>query len=237
VEKSLCADNILAFLIIFQSFRVAERSQHKVLYYGVAGALVLRAVFVFAGVRLLQHFPVVLYIFGAILLLTGTKMFWRSKRTVDPGHNPVVRLVGKIIPVLDSLEGDSFFLKRHGKFYTTLLFLSLVAVETMDILFAVDPVPAILAITRDAFIVYSSNVFAILGLRALYLAFAAILPRCRFLRQGLAAILAFVGGKMLLSEHVRISAAGSLVVIAFILAATIIASLVWPGPGRRDGSG
>lgn len=237
VEKSLSADNILVFLIIFESFHVDGRSQHKVLYYGVVGALVLRAVFVFAGVRLLQHFHVVSYIFGAILLLTGARMLSRSKRVKNPERNPVVRLLGKFIPVLGDFEGDSFFVKRDGKPYATTLFLTLVAVETMDILFAVDSVPAILAITRDAFIVYSSNAFAILGLRALYFALAAVLPRFRFLRQGLAAILAFVGGKMLLSEHMRVSAAGSLVVVALILAATITVSLVWPGLGRTDGSG
>jgi tellurite resistance protein TerC len=242
VEKSLSADNILVFLAIFQSFRVTERSQHKVLYYGVAGALVLRAVFVFSGLRLLQQFHIVLYVFGAILLLTGAMMLWRSKRVTDPGRNPVVRLVGKVIPVLGDFEGDFFFVKRDGRSYATTLFLALVAVEAMDILFAVDSVPAVLAITRDAFIVYSSNAFAILGLRALYFALAAVLPRLRFLRQGLAAILAFVGGKMLLGEHLRISVAGSLVVVALILAATITASLVWTGSkGRnsltRSGSG
>src|ERR1700689_2740271 len=233
VEKSLSVDNIFVFLLIFQAFHVPAQSQHRVLFLGVLGALVMRAVFVLAGVELLQSFHAVLYVFGALLLLTGLKMFWPSKRVMRPDRNPLVRMARRIIPGTDQFQGERFFVKQAGKWIATPLFLALVAVEAMDIIFAVDSVPAVLAITRNAFIVYSSNVFAILGLRALYFALADILPRFRFLHQGLAAVIIFVGTKMIASEHFPISAVTSLVVIALILGATITASLVFPRSGRN----
>ncbi len=228
LEKSLSVDNIFVFLLIFQSFHVPAQSQHKVLFVGVLGALVMRAVFVLAGVALLQSFHAVLYVFGALLLLTGLKMFWPSKRVVRPDRNPLVRMARRIIPVSDHFEGERFFVQQAGKWIATPLFLALVAVEAMDIIFAVDSVPAVLAITRNAFIAYSSNVFAILGLRALYFALADLLPRFRFLHQGLAAILVFVGAKMTLSEWFPVTAPMSLGVIVGILAVTVVASLLFP---------
>jgi tellurite resistance protein TerC len=228
VEKSLSVDNIFVFLIIFQAFHIPAKSQHKVLFYGVIGALVMRAAFVLAGVELLQSFHAVLYVFGALLLLTGLKMFFPSKRALRPDRNWLVRAARRIIPVVDDYDGDSFLVKRAGKWSATPLFLALVAVEAMDIIFAVDSVPAVLAITRNTFIVYSSNAFAILGLRALYFALAGILPKFRFLHQGLAAILVFVGLKMILSEWRPIPSLVSLVVIAGILAVTVGLSLVFP---------
>ena len=233
VEKSLSVDNIFVFLLIFQSFHVPAQSQHKVLFLGVLGALVMRAVFVLVGVELLQSFHAVLYALGALLLLTGLKMFWPSKRVVRPDRNPLVLIARRVIPVTDSVDGERFFVKQAGKWIATPLFLALVAVEAMDIIFAVDSVPAVLAITRNAFIVYSSNVFAILGLRALYFALADLLPRFRFLHQGLAAILVFVGAKMTLSEWLPVSAPISLGVIVAILAVTVAASLLSPAVSEK----
>jgi tellurite resistance protein TerC len=228
VEKSLSVDNIFVFLLIFQAFDVPAQSQHKVLFLGVLGALVMRALFVLAGVELLQTFHSVLYVFGALLLLTGARMFFPGKRVMRPDRNPLVVMARRVIPVTDHFEGESFFVKQAGKWIATPLCLALVAVEAMDIIFAVDSVPAVLAITRNAFVVYSSNVFAILGLRALYFALADLLPRFRFLHQGLAAILVFVGVKMTLSEWLPVSAPISLAVIVGILVATVAASLLFP---------
>jgi tellurite resistance protein TerC len=233
VEKSLSVDNIFVFLLIFQSFHVPAQAQHRVLFLGVLGALVMRAAFVLAGVELLQSFHAVLYVFGALLLLTGLKMFWPSKRLVRPDRNPLVLMARRIIPVTHQFEGERFFVKQAGKWIATPLFLALVAVEAMDIIFAVDSVPAVLAITRNAFVVYSSNVFAILGLRALYFALADLLPRFRFLHKGLAAILVFVGAKMTLSEWFPVTAPISLGVIVGILAVTVAASLLFPAASEK----
>jgi tellurite resistance protein TerC len=180
---------------------------------------------------MLQAFHPIIYIFGAILLFTGLKMLLPRKRELDPDRNWMVLLTRRFIPVVDNYEGPEFLVKDRGKWKATPLFLALVAVEAMDIIFAVDSVPAVLAITRDTFIVYSSNVFAILGLRALYFALADILPRFRFLHQGLAAIIMFVGTKMIASEHFHIPAVTSLIVIAAILCVTIVASLIFPRGG------
>src|SRR6202050_473816 len=228
VEKSLSVDNIFVFLLIFQAFKIPPKSQHRVLYFGIAGALVLRAVFVLAGITLLQAFHPIMYFFGAILLFTGLKMLFPRKRALRPENNWMVRVVRQVIPVVQDYEGQQFLVRESGKWKATPLFLALVAVEAMDIIFAVDSVPAVLAITRDTFIVYSSNVFAILGLRALYFALADILPRFRFLHQGLAPIIFFVGTKMVSTDHFPISGVASLAVIAAILAATIAASLLFP---------
>jgi TerC family integral membrane protein len=235
VEKSLSVDNIFVFLIIFQSFKIPSKSQHKVLFYGVVGALVMRAIFVVAGVELLQHFHSVIYVFGAILLLTGLRMFFPGRRTTQPDRNWMVRAARRIIPFTDDSGGQSFLVKRAGKWTATPLLMALIAVEAMDIIFAIDSVPAVLAITRNTFIVYSSNAFAILGLRALYFALADILPRFRFLHQGLAIILFFVGGKMVSSEWVAVSSVLSLAIIAGILVATVAASLLFPGRHAQPG--
>lgn len=233
VEKSLSVDNIFVFLVIFEAFRVPAKLQHRVLFLGVLGALVMRAAFVLAGVALLETFHAVLYVFGALLLLTGLRMFLPVKRKMQPERNWLVRSARRIMPVVDEYDGGRFLVKREGKWNATPLFLALVAVEAMDIIFAVDSVPAVLAITRNTFIVYSSNVFAILGLRALYFALARILPRFRFLHQGLATILVFVGAKMSLSEWLPIPSLASLSVIAGILAVTVAASLLFPKAAKN----
>ncbi|HWZ53279.1 MAG TPA: TerC family protein [Candidatus Acidoferrales bacterium] len=227
VEKSLSVDNIFVFILIFQAFQVPERSHHKVLFYGVFGALVMRAVFVLAGVELIQRFHFILYFFGAILVFTAIQMLRPGKREIHPERNWLVRITRKFFPVVTDYSGDNFFVKRERKWYATPLFLAVMAVEAMDIVFAVDSVPAVLAITRDTFIVYSSNAFAILGLRALYFALADILPRFRYLHQGLAAILLFVGAKMIASDWIELPDLASLGVIAAILAIMIVASLIF----------
>jgi tellurite resistance protein TerC len=228
VEKSLSIDNIFVFLLIFRAFKIPSASQHRVLYYGIAGALVLRAVFILAGITLLQRFHPVVYFFGAILFITGLRMLLPRKRELHPENTWLVRITRRFLPVVDNYDGQDFLIRKNGKWNATPLLLALVALEAMDIIFAVDSVPAVLAITRDTFIVYSSNVFAILGLRALYFALADILPRFRFLHQGLAAIIIFVGTKMVSSDHFPISEVASLAVIAVILAVTVVASLLFP---------
>jgi tellurite resistance protein TerC len=234
VEKSLSVDNIFVFLLIFQAFRVKAEAQHTVLFYGVAGALVMRAVFVLAGVELLTVFHSVLYVFGAFLLFTGLRMFFSSERKVNAESNWMVKIARRVMPVDDDPNQDGFFVRRDGKRYATHLLLALISVEAMDLVFAVDSVPAVLAITRNPFIVYSSNAFAIMGLRALYFALADLLPRFRFLHQGLAAILVFVGAKMIASEWRPVPAVWSLSVIAGILFITVVASLLFPAKDQHS---
>ncbi len=234
VEKSLSVDNIFVFLLIFQGLAVPSQSQHKVLYYGVVGALVMRAIFVFGGVALLNRFHFVLFVFGAILILTAVRMLWPGGHKIRPERNWLVRLVRGVVPVTPGYEREHFLVRRAEKWSATPLLLALVAVEATDILFAVDSVPAVLAITRDTFIAYSSNVFAILGLRALYFALADLLPRFRFLRPGLATILIFTGTKMLASDQIPVSTSLSLGVIVGIMAFMIGASVLWPQKKRRE---
>jgi tellurite resistance protein TerC len=234
VEKSLSIDNIFVFLLIFEGFAVPSQSQHKVLYCGVVGALVMRAIFVFGGVALLDRFHFVLFVFGAILIVSAVVMLWPGGRTIRPERNWLVRLVRGVMPVTPDYEGEHFFVRQAGKYYGTPLLLAVVAIEATDILFAVDSVPAVLAITRDTFLAYSSNVFAILGLRALYFALADLLPRFRFMRLGLAAILLFTGAKMLASERIPISTGVSLGVILGILTVMAGASALWPEKKRTQ---
>jgi tellurite resistance protein TerC len=225
LEKSMSADNILVFILIFASLGVPARSQHKVLFYGVAGALVMRGVFVLAGIELLQRFHAVLFVFGGILLVTGARMLLPDRRTARVESNWLVRITRRIVPVADHYEGDKLWLTENGRRKATTLFVALVAVEAMDILFAVDSVPAVLAITRDPFIAYSSNAFAILGLRALYFALSGALAELRYLHQGLAIILLFVAGKMFATDRVHISSGLSLGIISGILLLTVAASV------------
>ncbi|MGH9705474.1 MAG: TerC/Alx family metal homeostasis membrane protein [Candidatus Acidiferrales bacterium] len=231
IEKSLSVDNIFLFYLILRAFRVPEEFHHKVLYYGVLGAIVMRGIFVAAGIEMLNLFHPFLYIFGALLLGTGARMLRPRRKEPHPEKNWLVRALGRIFPVVEDDAGGQFWIRRDGRRFITSMLLALVAVEAMDILFALDSIPAVLAITRDAFIVYSSNVFAILGLRALYFALAGLLPRLRFLDQGLAGILIFVGIKMVAAGRVEISDAISLGIVAGILLLTAAASLLWPKAG------
>ena len=226
IEKSLSVDNIFVFAILFSYFAVPRAHQHRVLFWGVLGALVMRAAFIAAGAALLTRFHWVVYLFGAFLLATGVKMALAPERGLEPEKNPVLRLVRRLVPVTPGYHGQRFFVREGGRLLATPLFLVLVFVEISDLLFAVDSIPAIFAVTLDPFIVYTSNVFAILGLRALYFLLAGVMHECEYLKPGLAAVLVFVGAKMLLVDAVVIPAAVSLGVVASILAVAVIASVV-----------
>ena len=232
IEKSLSIDNILVFLLIFQALRVPGELQHRVLYSGVIGALVMRGLFVFAGVALLRHFHPIVFVFGAILVAAGVRMLLPGARQMQPERNWVVRILSRMLHVSHEFHGRHFWFKERGRWRATPLLLALIAVEVMDVVFAVDSVPAVLAVTRDSFIAYSSNAFAILGLRAMYFALVSVLPRLRFLEDGLAALLIFVGVKMVLPERMQIPTEISLAIIAVIMAVAVGASLLRPKAER-----
>lgn len=225
VEKALSVDNIFVFIVIFTYFQVPTKYQHKVLFWGILGALIMRVIFIFAGVALLERFHFTIYIFGALLIFTGIKMFNHSNSKMDPGKNPVLKFFKKFMPVTQTFHGDKFFTKVDGKRFATPLFLVLILIETTDLIFAVDSIPAILAISQDQFIVYTSNVFAILGLRSLYFALAGIVHRFWLLSYGLAIVLIFVGIKMTMIDFYKIPIEWSLIFIASIIAGSIFLSL------------
>ncbi len=231
IEKSLSVDNLFVFLMIFSYFQVPASYQHNVLFWGILGALIMRAIFIFAGVTLIAKFHWVIYIFGAFLIYSGIKMALAKDKEVHPERNPVLKLFKKIMPVTDDYVGNRFFVVQAGRRFATPLFIVLIVIETTDVMFALDSIPAILAITVDPFIVYSSNVFAILGLRALYFALAGIMGLFQYLHYGLSAILVFVGIKMIVAEFYKLPTAIALGVIAAILAISIIASMIRT---RRD---
>ena len=229
IEKSLSVDNIFVFLLIFSYFRVPASYQHRVLFWGILGALAMRAAFIAAGITLIEKFHWMIYVFGGFLILTGIKMALQKDKEIHPERNPVLRLFRRTVPVTESFEGDRFWVRRAGKLFATPLMVVLLFVEMTDVIFAVDSIPAILAITQNAFLVYTSNVFAILGLRALYFALAGIMQLFHHLHYGLSAILVFVGIKMVAVDVFgKISTGVSLGVIAVILALSVIASLLWP---------
>ncbi|NGP88349.1 TerC family protein [Fodinibius halophilus] len=228
IEKSLSVDNIFVFLLVFSYFKVPEEYQHKVLFWGIFGALIMRFLFIFTGVALLERFHWIIYIFGGFLVFTGIKLAFEKDKEVHPERNPILKLVRKIIPTTKSYHGSAFFIRKMGKLIATPLFVVVVVIETTDVVFALDSIPAILAITRDEFIVYSSNAFAILGLRALYFALSGIMRLFHYLHYGLSAILVFVGIKMLLADFYHIPTPFALGFIAFTLAASVIASIMYP---------
>ena len=230
IEKSLSVDNIFVFVLIFAYFRVPARYQHKVLFWGILGALVMRAIFIFAGIALLQRLHWIIYVFGALLILTGIKMAMEKDKEIHPDKNPVLRLFRRLVPVTGQYHADHFFIKQAGQYAATPLFVVLLVVETTDIIFAVDSIPAILAITVEPFLVYTSNVFAILGLRALYFALAGVMRLFHYLHYGLSAILVFVGAKMLLADVYKLPVTVALGVIAGILLISIVASVLRPHP-------
>ena len=237
IEKSLSVDNIFVFLMIFSYFRVPPRYQHRVLLWGVLGALVMRALLIFLGISLIQRFHWVIYLFGAFLILTGVKMALEKDKEIHPERNPALRLFRRFAPVTDDYRGGKFFVKQGGRYFATPMLIVLLIVETTDIIFAVDSIPAILAITLDPFIIYTSNVFAILGLRALYFALAGVMKLFHHLRYGLSAILAFVGAKMLLADFYKIPVGVALGVVAGILIISVIASLAFPRKEEAAGGG
>jgi tellurite resistance protein TerC len=242
VEKGLSVDNLFIFLVIFRYFAVPAHLQHRVLYWGILGAVLFRAALIIVGAALLSWFHWMTYIFGVVLLYTAYKLLVSAEKEIDPGRNPVLRIARRLVPVLPGYEPPRFFARHEGRWHATPLFLVLLVIESMDVVFAVDSIPAIFGITRDPFIVYTSNIFAILGLRALYFLLAGFLGMLRYLNVGLAAILAFVSVKMLGEDLLKpyLAAYGigekqliglSLAVIAVILGVTVLASVV---VGRRD---
>jgi tellurite resistance protein TerC len=228
LEKSLSIDNIFVFLLIFSYFNVSPMHQYRVLFWGILGALVMRAAFIAAGVTLMQRFHWIIYVFGPFLIITGIRMALQKEREIHPEKNPVLRLFRRLMNVTDDYADSKFFTKQNGRYFATPLLIVLLVVETTDIIFAVDSIPAILAVTTDPFIVYSSNVFAILGLRALYFALSGIMQLFHYLHYGLSAILVFVGVKMILSEIIEIPVLLALGVIAGILAVSAVASILHP---------
>ena len=227
IEQSLSVDNLFVFLLIFRYFRVPPPQQHRVLFWGIIGALIMRGVFILVGVSLIRRFEWIIYLFGAFLVFTGIKLFRQEEVEIHPEGNRLVRAVRRFVPVAGDFEGGKFFVQNNG-LYATPLLLVLLVVETTDVLFAADSIPAILAITRDAFIVYTSNVFAILGLRSLYFALAGMMERFHYLHYGLAVILTFIGAKMLVSHFYPIPTEAALAVVAIVLALSVAASLLRP---------
>jgi tellurite resistance protein TerC len=229
IEESLSVDNLFVFLLIFSYFAVPSVYQHSVLFWGIIGAMLLRAVFIFAGVALIEQFEWVIYLFGIILIVSGVKMGFEKEKSVHPEHNPVLRLFRKFMPVTRDYEGGKFFVRRDGRVWATPLLLVLLVVETTDLVFAVDSIPAVLAITRDRLIVYTSNIFAVLGLRSLFFALKGVMDLFHHLHYGLSVILVFVGTKMILSAwDIKIPTHVALGVVAAILVASVAASLIWP---------
>lgn len=227
IEYSLSVDNIFVFIMIFSYFAVPDKYQHKVLFWGIIGALLMRAVFIFAGVALINRFHWIVIIFGGFLVFTGIRMLFHKEAEVDPDKNIIVRFFRKFLPVSSTMHGEKMFIRENNKTYATPLFLVLLVIESSDLIFAVDSIPAILAISKDTFIVYTSNIFAILGLRSLYFAIAGVMNYFRFLKIGLAFVLTFVGTKMLLSFiHIEIPILASLASILSILLISILASII-----------
>jgi tellurite resistance protein TerC len=227
IEKSLSVDNIFVFYLIFSYFGVENRYQHRVLFWGILGALVLRGVMIAAGVILIAKFHWIIYVFGAFLVLTGIRMATHDAETLDPGNTWVMRFARRFLPVTNAMRGKNFVVRENDKWYVTPLFLVLLVVETTDVVFAVDSIPAIFAVTRDPFVVYTSNVFAILGLRALYFLLASVIGMFRYLKFGLSFILVFVGIKMLLSDSPwKIPTLTALLVIAAALVISVLASIL-----------
>lgn len=225
IEKALSVDNIFVFILIFTFFSVPAAYQHRVLFWGILGALIMRGAMIFMGAALLKQFHWVIYIFGAFLIFTGIRMALHKDEEIHPDQNPVVRFFRKLMPVTQDFEGDKFFIRRAGTLMATPLFLVLLIVESTDLVFAVDSIPAIFAVTQDPFIVYTSNIFAILGLRALYFLLANVMDKFQYLKLGLSAVLTFVGIKMVIVDFYKIPVGVSLGVVAGILTISIIASL------------
>jgi tellurite resistance protein TerC len=227
IELSLSVDNLFIFLLIFRFFKVSPPHQHKVLFWGILGALVMRALFIALGVGLIQKFHWIIYVFGALLVYSGIRLALQKEAEVHPEKNPVLRLFRKLMPVTDDYHGDRFFVKR-GRLFATPLLVVLIVVETTDLIFAVDSIPAILAITLNAFIVYTSNVFAILGLRSMYFALAGMMEMFHYLHYGLSLILVFVGTKMLVSHYYDVPTELALGIVAGILLTSVLASKMFP---------
>jgi len=227
IELSLSVDNLFVFLVIFRYFKVPDRYQHKVLFWGILGALAIRGMFIVAGVGLMHRFSWITYAFGALLVYSGIKLLRHGKAQMQPEKNPVLRLFRRLLPVTEDYVGGQFFARRDG-LYATPLLLVLLVVETSDIFFAVDSIPAVLAITTNAFIVYTSNVFAVLGLRSMYFALAGVMDLFHYLHYGLSVVLIFIGFKMLGSHYVEIPTVWALAIVVSVLGISVLASLLHP---------
>ena len=234
LEKSLSVDNIFVFILVFSFFKVPSLYQHKILFWGILGALVMRVILIFSGVALLTKFHWLIYVFGAFLVFTGIKMLLQKDSHVAPDKNILVRLFKKIYPVTNDYHGDKFFVKIDAKKFATPMFVVLLVIEFTDLVFAVDSIPAILAITNDTFIVYTSNVFAILGLRSLYFALSGVMKYFRFLKVGLSVILVFVGIKMIIVDFFKFPIMLSLGIIISILLISVLASLIKPKEENKE---
>ena len=227
IEYSLSIDNIFVFILVFTYFSIKPEYQHKILYWGILGALIMRGIFIFTGIALIQKFEWIVIIFGGFLVFTGIRMLFQKEASVDPEKNRVARIFRKFFPITNDLHNSKFLVRQNGRLYVTPLFLVLLVIESSDLIFAVDSIPAILAISKDRFIVYTSNIFAILGLRSLYFAVSGIMDLFRYLKIGIALILTFVGFKMLASYiHFEIPVLTSLIVIVSILFISILASIL-----------
>ncbi|MEZ4271235.1 MAG: TerC family protein [Myxococcota bacterium] len=233
IEKALSVDNLFVFLVIFSYFSVPAVLQHRVLFWGILGALIMRAAFILLGAALLQTFHWVIYVFGGFLIITGIKLLVQRESEVHPERNPMLRVVRRLVPVVTDYRGTHFFVREAGRLHATPLLMVLVVVEATDVVFAVDSIPAIFAVTADPFIVYTSNIFAILGLRALYFALAAVMGRFHYLKVGLALVLAFVGTKMLIADLYKIPIVVSLSVVLGLLTLSVVASLLRPERDRH----
>jgi tellurite resistance protein TerC len=234
IEYSLSIDNLFVFMLIFRFFNVPHAYEHKALFWGILLALITRAVFIFAGVALINTFSWVMYIFGVFLIFTGIKMALNKETEVHPDKNIAIRLLRFFIPVTKQFQEAKFFIVQNGRRFATPMLAVLLALETTDILFAVDSIPAVLAISKDPFIVYTSNVFAILGLRSLFFAISGLMKLFHLLHYGLAAILSFVGVKMLIEDFFHMPIGVSLIVISSILVISVVASIIWPDTKYED---
>jgi tellurite resistance protein TerC len=235
IELSLSVDNLFVFLVVFRYFKVPDEHQHKVLFWGILGALLMRGLFIAAGVGLMSRFNWITYVFGTLLVFSGLKLLRQGKSEIHPEKNPILLLFRKVLPVTEEYVGGKFFTRR-GALYATPLFVVLLLIETSDILFAVDSIPAVLAITLNAFIVYTSNVFAILGLRSMYFALAGMMDLFHYLHYGLSVVLIFIGLKMLGSHYVDIPTEWALASVLLVLGISILASLLNPQKNSRSNS-
>lgn len=233
VEESLSVDNLFVFLMLFSYFRVPREHQHKVLFWGIVGVVVMRGIFIFAGIALIERLHWIVYVFGAILVITGIRLAVGGEREVHPEKNPVIRLFRRIMPVTKDYVGNCFFVREAGRLFATPLFIVLLVIETTDVLFAVDSIPAVFAITLDRLVVYTSNIFAVLGLRALFFVLSGFMRLFHYLNYGLSLILVFVGVKMLIADFYKVPISVALGAVAGILAISVVASVLFP---RKKGA-
>jgi len=234
LEEALSVDNLFVFILLFAYFKVPPEEEKTVLFWGIIGALIMRGIFIGAGVALVQRFHWILYAFGVFLIWTGFQLLREGNEEQDPSRNIVLKFCRRFLPLTDSYAGKSFFVRRDGRVLATPLFVVLLVVETTDILFATDSIPAILAITRDPFIVYTSNVFAILGLRSMYFALAGMMKLFHYLNYGLSVVLMFIGAKMLLPERYHVPTWVALAVVAGVLGLSVLASVLFPKPNSEE---